>query len=435
VSNKVYYPGIQLEPWEVFPSPAFNPWPVTGNITTAPDPNTANSDAFGRQRVSNPTGLFAYSHQYDEGPILWEYTTVGTGAYTHLPNESTILFSVPAPGDYSSKQTRQYYRYQPGKSHLVVMTGVIEDGAIEVVLRSSASGAPVETVVPQAAWNIDPMDGTGPSGITADFTKTHIFVVDLQWLGVGRVRLGLDIDGILYYVHEFLNANFQNVVYMKSANLPIRYEIENIAGLATKGIGYYDDDDGVFFRSVGGAILEMRGICASLASEGGFEVETGIPFCADNGVVLITCPTATPTHLISMRPKDTFNGLVNRGRILPTAFETYGEANSAHWGLLYDTTVAGGAWISAHPNSIVEYNVTATYTGGHPVECGYIPVSGTGNKARAGQRGGAQDLFLYLPMVLDRAGTPGSGKTLTMFAEGVSGPSDVAAALSWLEFR
>jgi hypothetical protein len=82
---------------------------------------------------------------------------------------------------------------------------------------------------------------------------------------------------------------------------------------------------------------------------------------------------------------------------------------------------------------VVEYNVTATYTGGQPVECGYIPVSGTGNKARAGQRGGSQDLFLYLPVVLDRLGA--NPIPLTIYAEGISGPSDVAAAIGWLEFK
>jgi hypothetical protein len=48
------------------------------------------------------------------------------------------------------------------------------------------------------------MDGTGRSGITLDVTKTQIFIVDLEWLGVGRVRLGFVIDGKIYYCHEIL---------------------------------------------------------------------------------------------------------------------------------------------------------------------------------------------------------------------------------------
>ena len=48
------------------------------------------------------------------------------------------------------------------------------------VLRSSTSGAPVEREVQQSEWNIDPFDGTGPSGITLDFTCTQILLIDAQ---------------------------------------------------------------------------------------------------------------------------------------------------------------------------------------------------------------------------------------------------------------
>jgi hypothetical protein len=432
--GKVYYPGIQLEPWEVYPSPGAI-WQVQGDLVSVPG-DGANLDAFGRQRTSDPTGLFAYQHQYDEGPTQWEYWTTGGGSFTHLPNESSVLLSA-AGGDVAGKQTRQYYRYQPGKSQLILLTGVLDQTApavghvkelgyyddrngiffrrngldLEVVRRTFVSGVAVDNPVLQSAWNIDTMDGLGPSGITLDTTKSNIYVIDLEWLGVGRVRMGLNIDGVTYYVHEFLNANNLATVYMTTANLPIRYYVTN-----------------------GGAgTAELKAICTSISSEGGFEIEQGVPFCVDNGVNVITCPQAVPTHVLSIRPKATFNGQTNRARILPVTFETYGEANSAHWGLLYNTTVAGGAWVSAHPNSVVEYNVTATYTGGQPVECGYIPVSGTGNKARAGQRGGSQDLFLYLPVVLDRLGA--NPIPLTIYAEGISGPSDVAAAIGWLEFK
>ena len=420
---RVIYPYIQLEPWETVPA------------------DSPAGDAFGRQRVSNPTGIFAYQHEYDEGELQWEYSTVATGTYLHLPFESSVQFSVPSAGDYASKQTRQYYRYQPGKSQQIVLTGVLADGDMEIVLRSNTTGAPVDLVAPQANWNIDGFGDTGnpnnPSGLTIDFTKSQIFVIDLQWLGVGRVRVGFDVNGVLYYAHEFNNANNLAVVYMKTANLPIRYETENVGGVVSRGIGYYDDDNGIFFQQTAGTLTTMKGICTAINSEGGVEIEHGYPFCADVGATPIIAGNGTPTHIISIRPKDTFNGLVNRGRILPTAYETYGQANPANWGLRYNGTITGGAWVSADPDSIVEYNITAAYTAGTgiPVECGYIPVSGSGNKARSGNRGGTQALFVNLPLTIDRAASAGSGIPLTIFAQGMGGPSDVAAALAWLEFR
>lgn len=79
----------------------------------------------------------------------------------------------------------------------------------------------------QSAWNVDKLDGTGASGITVDPTKSQIFVFDFEWLGVGRVRTGLVVDGKIYYFHYFSHANVTNVVYMSTPNLPLRYELEN----------------------------------------------------------------------------------------------------------------------------------------------------------------------------------------------------------------
>ena len=437
MSNKVYYPGLQLEPWEVLPAPGYNPWPVSGTVQTIPDGDSAAVDAFGRQRVSDPTTLFAYQHEYDVGLQQWEYRVASAGTFTHLPDESSVLLSAgPTPG-IVEKQTRQYYRYQPGKSQLVKITGVLDvsapqagdvkemgyyDGSsgiflrrngldLEIVRRERTTGVSLDHPVLQASWSEDPFDGTGPSGITLDTSMSQILVIDLEWLGVGRVRVGFNIDGQTFWAHHFNNANNLSTVYMQTANLPIRYYVASSTGPS-----------------------EMKAICAAIESEGGFEIEQGTPFCVSNGPIVITCPTATPTHVLSIRPKTTFKGLNQRGRILPTTFETYGEANSAHWRLLYDTAIVGGAWVSVDPESIVEYNVTpASHSGGQPVECGYVPVSGTGNKARAGQRGGAQDLFLNLPLTTGIAG--GTPINLTIEAEGLSGPSDIAAAIGWLEFK
>jgi hypothetical protein len=86
-----------------------------------------------------------------------------------------------------------------------------------------------------------------PSGITVDWTKAQIFIIDYEWLGVGRVRFGLNIDGSTYYVHELNNANNVVNVYMRSPNQPIRYEARSTGGTAN-----------------------MKQICASVQSEGGF---------------------------------------------------------------------------------------------------------------------------------------------------------------------
>lgn len=83
----------------------------------------------------------------------------------------------------------------------------------------------VETRIPQSSWNIDKLDGTGPSGLTLDLTKMQMWFVDYAWYGAGTIRWGLRAtDGTIVYVHKLANNNVNSEAYMRSGNLPARYE-------------------------------------------------------------------------------------------------------------------------------------------------------------------------------------------------------------------
>jgi hypothetical protein len=83
----------------------------------------------------------------------------------------------------------------------------------------------IDTKVPQSEWNIDTMDGNGPSGFTLELTKMQMFYIDYSWYGAGFVRWGLrGLDGTVYYVHKLINNNTNSEAYMRSGNLPGRYE-------------------------------------------------------------------------------------------------------------------------------------------------------------------------------------------------------------------
>jgi hypothetical protein len=94
------------------------------------------------------------------------------------------------------------------------------------------------------------MDGTGPSGLTVDWTKRQIFVIVMQWLGVGSVLFALSINGKLWPVHQFDHSNVtDSKPYMRRATLPIRYEIENVSSTSA---------------------ATMRQVCCAVSSGGGF---------------------------------------------------------------------------------------------------------------------------------------------------------------------
>jgi len=83
----------------------------------------------------------------------------------------------------------------------------------------------VETKVAQSAFNIDRLDGTGPSGYNLDLSKMQMFFIDYSWYGAGTIRWGIRAtDGNVIYCHRMANNNVNSEAYMRSGNLPARYE-------------------------------------------------------------------------------------------------------------------------------------------------------------------------------------------------------------------
>lgn len=341
--------------------------------------DSSNLDAFSRLRVSEVSTLFDSQLQYGLMSLFWNQSITGNATITHLPNESSArLRCTTTSGDKAIRQTKRYIRYQPGKSQLIAITTVMgskktnvrqriglfdnlnglffeqDENNLKVVRRSNTSGSPVDVSIDQSNWNIDKLDGTGRSGFTLDMSKSQILIIDYQWLGVGRVRYGFDINGVIYYCHEMVHANNLSTVYMSTPNLPVRYEIENI------GISQSNTD--------------MIQICSSVVSEGGFADERGITHSFSNGINTIGVTTRRP--ILSVRPKITFNSTINRSEILPINFDIFASGNSAFYEIIINGDISTASWIDGGVNSVCEYDVSSTtITGGEVIESGFIPAS------------------------------------------------------------
>ena len=94
---------------------------------------------------------------------------------------------------------------------------------------TSARYLKMETIkVPQSQWNIDKMDGTGPSGYILNPARMQMVYIDYTWYGAGFIRFGFRAtDGNIYYCHKMPNNNANTEAYMRSGNLPARYEAVN----------------------------------------------------------------------------------------------------------------------------------------------------------------------------------------------------------------
>ena len=340
--------------------------------------NSPNIDAFGRLRVSNPFTLFDSSHRYTDNG-LWSTSIANSGTAVFNAAQGLVDLNVTGTsGSQVLRETVKVFSYQPGKSLLVLSTFAMSpaktnlrqrvgyygvdngyyleqnDAAISFVERTSVSGSLVNTPVTQSNWNVDKMDGTGPSGVILDLTKAQILFMDLEWLGVGTVRIGFVIDGNFCVCHKFNHANIITTTYITTASLPLRYEITNTG--TTSGASTF------------------KQICSTVLSEGGYELN-GSQFAINTPIG--TSYTLTTKELyypvLAIRLKNTKLDSVTILSALTLLADTTGE--KYNWQLRTGSTnlVGGGTWITAGSDSTVDYNITGTsVSGGRVISSGFF---------------------------------------------------------------
>jgi hypothetical protein len=384
-----------------------------------------NVDAFNRLSVAQPFTLFDSQNRYAiDGQF--DTSTASGGSTTYLSNESTVQLNVTTTS--GSEVVRQTYRtmpYQPGKGlglyatftmnagktglrqrvgYFNTQNGVFlqqNDNTLSFVLRSYTSGAPVETVVNQADWNGDRMDGTGSSGRIIDVTKTQILGIDFEWLGVGDVRCGFFNDGKFIVCHTFHNDNVQTAVYMSTAILPVRYEITNTSTTASNS--------------------SMKQICSTVYSSGGYEQKTPLDWARRTAT--LTGVTTTFVPIVSIRLKSTSLGAV----VIPSVYHAIpiGSTLDYEVALIKNATLTGPSWISNSTNVQVDTTATAM-TGGTIVSLDYV--SGSNQGSGVVSTGESYNFSLQLGSSLT-----GVSDIYTLAARTISGIDDIIGSMSYYD--
>lgn len=363
--------------------------------------DSANLDAFGKLRVSTPFTLFDSKTLHDKNSLFWSEATINTGSvfFTGDTDASTTLM-VSSVGDYAIKQTFQRFNYQPGKSQLCIFTGLLNPVSNAVKrfgLFTSLTAAPFNVnlglyfetqtdsfssiavvqnngnnLVPSVSarredWNIDKLDGTGPSGKTLVLSAANIFLIDYEWLGVGRVRFGTVIDGQICYCHQINNAGSVQGAYIRTPNLPVRGEI----------------------RQTGSGVASMKMICCTVMSEGGSDF-TGVTRSVDTGSAPMGIQIADQgarRALIGLRLQstklDSVNEILNAS-VLPLPHSASTVA-AFRYEIISNPTLGGSAvtWNVVSNDSNFEYavapNNTVTVSNGNIIASGYATVGQTIN--------------------------------------------------------
>lgn len=399
--------------------------PVTGQISQFLG-NTV--DAFGRLRVSQPFTVFDSQSRF-AADAAFSFATATGGTATYVTNQSAIALAVTtASGSQVLSQSYRVFPYQPGKSLLTLQTfsfaaaqtnltqragyysaynGVYleqADSQISFVVRTYTSGSVDNSrFVTQANWNVDKFNGSGPSGINLDLTKTQIMFMSFEWLGVGNVQVGFVENGVFYTAHIFSNSNNQTKVYMQTAILPIRYEI--------------------FTTGTTTSAATLQQICATVISEGGYE-QISQPYIArssGNGITIANNTGLTFTPIVSVRINSSYYGAIIIPSIvnfLPTASGSYEIV------LIKNATLTGATWAaSAIANGHVDVDTAATVAVAPTVDSimqsDFTAASNQSSQGVAAQTGYNFDLQLGLTASLSGNGF-GTSDTMTVAARGLN---------------
>lgn len=408
-----------------------NPLPVTtlGSIYNSGGNLDTTKDAFGRARVAEPFTIFDSTFRYGDDTRNWDTAKTNNGNTEHILYESTVNMNVTAvSGDKVVRETKKVFKYQPGKSLLTLSSFVMaqpkenlrqrvgyfstrnghfleaNNTTLYIVERSGIQSTVVDYAIPQSEWNVDKLNGTGPSGLSVNVANAQIFWTDTEWLGVGSVRAGFVIDGQFIISHIFHHANKRTSAYMTTASLPLRSEIENTGTTSSNST--------------------LKHICNSVMSEGGYSpsVSTRAVSTSLSGKN-ISDTVFTPLVAIRLKSQNL------DGVVLPTLLSAYGLQNTPFvYRLSMDETITDGTWVSGGTESIVEYNITATsMSGGRTLMQGVFGGGTIGAPVHVNLRDFDSSYQL-------RTKLNGTAETMVLSVLATTNNDDAVGTLTWEEF-
>lgn len=337
--------------------------------------------AFGALRTAESKSRLVTKFLSDKKSGLWD--EVSSNASSAWAN-SEVTATLSSDAGWLVRQTFQRADYEPGKGQRVVVTGILKPesgkevrygwaiantdvgtkhvpyngayfkttltGDMAVVICANGT----ETVKTKTADWTDKADGTGDCPVV-DWTKAQIFIISLQWLGVGRVQFGVEIGGAAYWLYSFDHINELTYPYMLIPNLPIYFGIHGTTG-NTK---------------------TATQICAAVESEGGRDDE-GRPFgydaftnVANAAPVDATVTFGAGTAYTSLAANAALYAVCGirlrstklHGLVTPASVIIFGSAASAfRWCLVRNPTLSSGWAAASTASDAVEFLLPSTTT-------------------------------------------------------------------------
>ena len=380
--------------------------------------DSGNLNALGILRTAQSKIIFNRSERFNlEEDIYFSATLANDATITHDANKCARILNVTSTvGSKAVRQTRRYFRYVKGKPQYILISsnpkglaagmtkrfghydadnGVfisLEGLTPKIILRSSTSGSVVDSEYPISVWD-DKLDGTGLSGITIDWSKNNLFVIDYAWLGAADIRFSIYDNGKPRVFHTIKTSNLIETSWSQSAILPLRFELENTASLV-------------------GSTIEFS--CYSIQTDDG-DVIAGSIKNDSTGITPLSINT-TEKVVFAIRLNSTFKG--NIKPLITQLFMPSGNS-TIYYRVILNPVLTTDVW-SDVPNSIAQRLVSvAAFADGYHLDSGYIATGPTSTD---------RELLSDVELGRDLAG---NGDILAIVARTLSSNANLLISTTW----
>lgn len=342
-------------------------------------------DSFGKLRTAGATIMGEYAFKEGLLPGMFSARWSGGSAIAHDDiNHCAVLSNGTASGDMIAFTSNTYHHYFPGVSQVAMMTVACGDagkagltrrwgyfdatngyafaqvnGVFRAQIISDAqTGVPhLICDVAQSAFNIDKLDGTGPSGMNISLTDDNIYWIDIQWLGAGRIRFGTYYQGQRVVCHEYYHDGNGGFPHTTTGSLPICYMQQNTAGTAS--------------------VSQMRAWCGSVLSEASLDLtmmgrNALRTFSKAINIAAYNASGAEYVYVGSLSPSEAIGNHDNHSIYFPTylevmAWDENGNDARCEVEVYVDPVLTGTSYAHVEPLDpacSVEYDTVGTLFGG-----------------------------------------------------------------------
>jgi len=280
-----------------------------------------------------------------------------SGQVVATPNSSYVYGSALFPTYFNKQLAVNDYVVIKGMSYRV--TGILSDNTITITPpyrgASQANNAvlskTIDYVVPSSQFNVDRLDGTGPSGYKIDLTKMQMIYIDYSWYGAGFIRFGVRAaDGNIVYCHRIVNNNQNYLAYMRSGNLPGRYETNTfnkttfmLGGASGIGSNFLSTD----------ALLYANNISTGWPTSGTIKVQTanngGLGYSNTEYITYTSITGNTFTGLTRGQPGLATTGNLTTGNNYITSLASTTGVQVSQY--IFGQGIASQAYVMSIPNS------------------------------------------------------------------------------------